>query len=214
MEPFRDRADAGRQLAARLLHYSGRPGVLVVGLPRGGVPVAYQIAHKLHLPLDILLVRKLGVPGQEELAMGALATGGVRVLNRDIVNLLHITPNEIDAVVESEQRELERRECAYRDGRPPLDVRRQTVILVDDGLATGSSMRAAIQALRHLGAARIVAAVPVAAKATCDELRREVDEMICLREPDDFQAVGEWYYNFYPTSDAEVLDLLSRSAVS
>jgi len=210
--PFLDRSDAGRQLAAALRHYAGRPEVMVVALPRGGVPVGYEIARELHIPLDILLVRKLGVPGHRELAMGAIASGGVKVLNRDVVGLLGISPQVIEQVARREQRELERRERAYRHDRPPLDVYGQTVILTDDGLATGSSMRAAVEAMRQKGAARIVVAVPVAAKATCAEF--EVDEMICLETPDDFRAVGEWYHDFSQTSDAKVRKLLKRALVS
>jgi predicted phosphoribosyltransferase len=212
MTRFRDRAEAGRLLAARLRPYADRPDVLVLALPRGGVPVAWEVARALHAPLDVFLVRKLGVPGHEELAMGALATGGVRVLNEEVVNVLRIPEEEIDAVAADEQRELERREQAYRDGRPPPDVRGRVVILIDDGLATGSTMRAAVAALRQQRPARIVVAVPVGAAETCAELQREADEVVCARTPEPFYAVGLWYDDFRQTTDAEVADLLRRAA--
>src|SRR5215471_6540480 len=186
---FRDRADAGRQLLERLRAYRGRPDLIVLGLPRGGIPVAYEVARVLGAPLDVFLVRKLGVPGQEELAMGAIASGGVRVLNEETVRALDIPEETIDEVAEREQDELERRQRAYRDDRAPPDVHGSTVILVDDGLATGSTMRAAIVALRQLGPARIVVAVPVASVDTCGELRRQVDEIVCVRIPEPFYAV-------------------------
>src|SRR5215470_10790561 len=174
--PFRDRRAAGRVLAAHLADYADRPGVLVLALPRGGVPVAYEVARALRAPLDVFVVRKLGVPGREELAMGALATGGVRVLNQDVVDALQIPEDVIDAVTAAEQVELERRERAYRDDRPPLDVAGRTVILVDDGLATGSTMHAAVAALRQLGPARVVVAVPVGAPGSCADFEGEADE--------------------------------------
>jgi predicted phosphoribosyltransferase len=209
--PFRDRRAAGRELARALAAYRGRPDVLVLALPRGGVPVAYEVARALDVPLDVFLVRKLGVPGHEELALGALATGGVCLLNRDVVRRLRIPPEAIDQVTAAEQAELERREAAYRDGRRPPDVAGQTVILVDDGLATGASMRVAVAALRQAKPARIVVAVPVAAPSTCAELHDEVDEVICARTPEPFYAVGLWYEDFSQTSDAEVRDLLAKS---
>ncbi len=209
---FRDRNQAGRLLAMHLTHYANRSDVLVLALPRGGVPVAFQVAEALHAPLDVFLVRKLGLPGQEELAMGAIATGGVRVLNEDVVRTLDISNELIDMVAADEQRELERRERAYRDDRPPLDVHGRTVILVDDGLATGSTMRAAIAALRQQGPARIVVAVPVGARQTCTEIGREADEVVCVRSPEPFYAVGAWYQDFSQTSDAEVYDLLRQAA--
>ncbi len=209
---FRDRADAGQQLAKKLTAYANRPDVLVLALPRGGVPVAYEAARALGAPLDVFLVRKLGVPGHEELAMGAIATGGVQVLNRSLVHALGIPDEMVEAVVAREQRELERRERAYRDGRPTPDVRGRTVILVDDGLATGSTMRAAAAALRQQQAARIVVAVPVAPAETCEEFKAEVDEVVCAVTPEPFYAVGLWYEDFSQTTDEEVHDLLARAA--
>jgi putative phosphoribosyl transferase len=209
--PFRDRYDAGRFLAEKLTGFAGRPDLLVLALPRGGVPVGYEVARALDAPLDVFLVRKLGVPGQRELAMGAIATGGVRVLNHDLVRALAIAEPAIEAVAAEEQSELERRERAYRDGRPPPDVRGRTVILVDDGLATGSTMRAAARALRQQDAARIVVAVPVAPPDTCAEFRDEVDDVVCALMPEPFYAVGLWYQDFSQTSDDEVHDLLARA---
>lgn len=209
---FRDRHDAGRQLAARLTHYEDRPDVLVLALPRGGVPVGYEVADALRAPLDVFLVRKLGVPGQEELAMGAIASGGIRVLNDSVVRLLGLSEADIAPVEADERRELDRREREYRAGRPPLDVAGKVVILVDDGLATGSSMRAAVRALHSMDPARIVVAVPVGARETCEELELEADEAVCAREPEPFHAVGVWYENFSQTSDEEVRDLLARRA--
>jgi predicted phosphoribosyltransferase len=208
---FKDRADAGQKLAARLTHYANRGDVLVLALPRGGVPVAYEVAKELNVPLDIFLVRKLGVPGQEELAMGAIASGGVRVVNEDIVNYLGIPNEVIDAVAAREQRELERREGAYRDGRPPPDVKDRVVILIDDGLATGSTMRAAAAALRLQKPRRLVVAVPVSSPETCNEFRSEVDEIVCAFTPKHFQGVGLWYEDFSQTSDEEVRELLKRA---
>jgi predicted phosphoribosyltransferase len=208
--PYRDRSEAGRLLAEKLAAYANRPDVLVLALPRGGVPVAYEVARALKAPLDVLVVRKLGVPGYEELAMGALATGGVRVLNDEVVERLRIPTYVIDAVAAQEQQELTRRERLYRGGRPPPDVRGRTVILVDDGLATGATMHAAIQALRQLQPARVVVAVPTAAPETCEALRAEVDEVICTITPEPFHAVGRWYENFSQTTDEEVRDLLAR----
>ena len=208
---YRDRAEAGRRLAAQLTDYANRPDVLVLALPRGGVPVAYEVAKALRAPLDIFLVRKLGVPGHEELAMGAIATGGVRVLNEDVMRYISIPDAAIDAVAAKEQRELERREQLYRGDRPAPDVKGQTVILVDDGLATGSTMRAAAAALRQQKPARIVVAVPVSAVQTCDEYRMGVDEIVCAVTPEPFHAVGMWYEDFSQTTDEEVRELLARA---
>jgi predicted phosphoribosyltransferase len=207
---YRDRTEAGERLAERLTDYANRVDVLVLALPRGGVPVAYEVARALRAPLDIFLVRKLGVPGHEELAMGAIATGGVRVLNEDVVDYLRVPGEVIDAVAADEQRELERRERLYRGTRPAPDVRGKTVILVDDGLATGSTMRAAAAALRQQHPARIVVAVPVSAPETCDEYRMGVDEIVCAVTPEPFQAVGLWYEDFSQTTDDEVRSLLTR----
>jgi predicted phosphoribosyltransferase len=211
---FQDRIDAGRQLATKLLRYAGRPDVLVLALPRGGVPVGFAVAQALEAPLDVFLVRKLGVPGREELAMGAIATGGVRVLNEDVVRHLDIPPEVIDEVTEQEGRELERREQSYRGNRPPPAVAGRIVILVDDGLATGSTMRAAVAALRRQGPARIVVAVPVGAPETCGELAREADEVVCALMPEPFYAVGLWYDDFSQTSDEEVRELLAEAGAS
>ena len=210
---FGDRREAGRLLAAKLAAtYANRPDVLVLALPRGGVPVAYEVARTLRAPLDVFLVRKLGVPGHEELAMGAIASGGVRVLNHDIVGALRIPDELIDAVTTREQAELARRERLYRGDRPPPDVRGRTVVLVDDGLATGATMLAAVQALRQQHPARVVVAVPVAPPETCEQLRTEVDEVVCAFTPEPFRAVGLWYEDFTPTTDAEVRDLLARGS--
>jgi len=211
---FRDRKDAGRQLAARLKAYADHPDVLVLALPRGGVPVAYEVAQELDAPLDVFLVRKLGVPGHEELAMGAIASGGVRVINDEVVRYLGIPEVVIDAVAANEQRELERRERAYRGDRPVPDVIGQTVILIDDGLATGATMRAAIASLRQAAAARVIAAVPVGAMSTCRKIGQEADELVCLHTPEPFYGVGQWYSDFSQTSDEEVLALLARAATN
>jgi putative phosphoribosyl transferase len=208
---FQDRYEAGRVLASKLMQYANRPDVVVLSLPRGGVPVGYEVARALNAPLDVFVVRKLGVPGQEELAMGAIASGGVRVLNEDVVRALGIPKQVIDMVAANEERELERRERDYRDGRPPFDVRGHTVILVDDGLATGSSMRVVAEGLRQKQPARIVVAVPVAARATCEEFEAEVDQIICAVTPEPFWAVGQWYKDFSQTTDEEVRDLLRRA---
>ncbi|MCA1683347.1 MAG: phosphoribosyltransferase [Actinobacteria bacterium] len=208
---FRDRADAGRMLAAHLAHLAGRDDVVVLGLPRGGVPVAYEVARALRAPLDVFLARKLGVPGQPELAMGAIAGGGVRVLHQAVIDALAIAPEAIEDVAAREGAELARREQVYRRGRPPLDVAGRTVVVVDDGLATGATMRAAVTALRAQLAGRIVVAVPVGPRETCDEMAAEADEVVCARVPASFQAVGQWYDDFSPTTDDEILALLSRS---
>jgi putative phosphoribosyl transferase len=210
---FHDRYEAGRVLASQLGNYVDRADGLVLALPRGGVPVGFEVARALHAPLDVFLVRKLGVPGHEELAMGAIASGGVRVLNMDVVDGLRIPEHVIDTVAAHELRELERREHAYRDDRPAPDVRGRTVILVDDGLATGSTMRAAARALRQQQPHRLVIAVPVAAPETCVALRSEADEIVCAMTPYDFRAVGYWYEDFSQTTDAEVRDLLARSSL-
>jgi predicted phosphoribosyltransferase len=212
IEPlYRDRFEAGQRLATKLMTYANRQDVLVLALPRGGVPVAYEVAKALQAPLDVFIVRKLGVPGREELAMGAIATGGIRVLNETVVSMLHIPERIIDAVTAREQQELERREHLYRDDRPAPAVQDHIVILIDDGLATGSTMRAAIAALRLQHPARIVVAVPVAAPSTCEELGREVDEIVCAQTPEPFYGVGLWYQDFSQTTDEEAHDLLIQS---
>jgi len=209
--PFLDRKDAGQRLAKRLRHYAGHPDVMILALPRGGVPVACEVARELRAPLDVFLVRKLGVPGHEELALGAIASGGVKVINREIVESLRIPPEAIDRVAASEQRELERREREYRDNRPFPGLDRRIIILVDDGLATGSSMRAAVIALSRRDVQRIVVAVPVAVRTACAELRAVADEVVCDETPDDFGSVGAWYYDFNQVTDSEVCDLLARA---
>ncbi|GAA3132732.1 phosphoribosyltransferase [Streptosporangium carneum] len=210
--PFEDRQDAGRALAGHLERYRGRRDVVVVGLPRGGVPVAYEVATALRVPLDVFLVRKLGVPGREELAMGAIAGGGVVVLNEDVVRGLGISQRTIQEAAERERRELLRREEVYREGRPALELTGRTVIVVDDGLATGASMRAAVKALRRHRTAAIVVAVPTAPASTCRELRAEADETVCVVTPSPFLAVGLSYWDFAQTTDREVRDLLRRAA--
>ncbi|MGH9264942.1 MAG: phosphoribosyltransferase [Acidimicrobiales bacterium] len=207
---FRDRADAGRVLAGRLGHLAGRDDVLVLGLPRGGVPVAAEVAQALGAPLDVLLVRKLGVPRHAELAMGAIASGGVRVLNPAVIETLRIPPHVIDQVAAREEVELARREQAYRRGRQPLDMAGRVVVVVDDGLATGSTMRAAVAALRAQGPARIVVAVPVGAAETCRELAAEADEVVCAHTPVGFHAVGQWYDDFSETTDDDIRAVLAR----
>ena len=210
--PFRDRRDAGRQLARALAGYGGRPDVVVLALPRGGVPVASEVARALDAPLDVVLVRKLGVPGREELAFGALAAGGVRVLNEDLVQRLGIPPRVIAAVTAAERKELQRRRRAYGGHRQPPAVRGRIVILIDDGVATGASLRAALAVLRRGRPAGIVVAVPVAPPEACAAFRAEVDEVICARMLEPFHAVGHWYKDFAPPSDGEVRDLLGGSA--
>jgi putative phosphoribosyl transferase len=209
---FPNRAEAGRRLAEKLQRYAGGADVIVLGLPRGGVPVAYEVAQRLHAPLDVFIVRKLGVPGFEELALGAIASGGVRVLNEDVVRALPNANELVESVTARELAELQRREQTYRDGRPAPELRGRIAILVDDGLATGATMRAAVKALRQLGAAKIIVAVPVGAADTCRELEQEVDETVCVMAPEWFQAVGQFYEDFSQTSDDEVRELLTRAA--
>ena len=209
---FLNRAEAGRQLADKLEKYVGRDDVIVLGLPRGGVPVAYEVAKRLRVPLDVFIVRKLGVPGFEELAAGAIASGDVRVLNEDVVRAIPYASETIEAVTAKETAELQRREETYRGARIAPELRDRIVILVDDGLATGATMRAAVKALRQRGASKIVVAVPVGPPDTCEEVGQEADEAICLSTPTFFQAVGQYYEDFSQTSDDDVRELLSRSA--
>jgi putative phosphoribosyl transferase len=205
---FRDRYEAGRRLAAALAPYAGRPNLLVLALPRGGVPVGYEVAKALGAPLDVMLVRKLGVPGHEELAMGAIASGGVRVISEDVVAAFNIPERVIAIAAASEEEELRRRERLYRDDRSAAEVRGRTVILVDDGLATGASMRAAVVALRVQHPERLIVAVPVAPPETCESLRQDADDVVCALAPEPFLAVGNWYDDFSQTSDDEVRELL------
>ena len=209
---FQDRKAAGQTLARELAPYTNRPDVLVLGLPRGGVPVAFEVAEALNAPLDVFLVRKLGVPSQEELAMGAIASGGVQVLNEDVVLEFHLSEATINRVAAKEQHELERREHLYRDDRPAPELRRRTVILVDDGLATGATMRAAVRALRQQQPDRIVIAVPISSPETCRKFKDEVDDIICAVTPCPFHSVGLWYDNFSQTTDDEVSNLLKQAA--
>jgi|SRR5215207_5793075 len=211
MAPFRDRRDAGKKLAQKLSAYADRPNVLVLALPRGGVPVAYEIALALRVPLDIFIVRKLGMPGREELAIGALASGGIRVLNGDIIRMMSIPEEVINFVVKRELQELQRREKLYRGDRPAPEVRDRTVIIVDDGLATGASMRAAVEGVRAQHPDRIVVAVPVAASETRAALEPEVDEIICAMTPEPFYGVSRWYENFSQVTDEEVRSLLQEA---
>jgi putative phosphoribosyl transferase len=209
---FADRHHAGKSLAERLKEFTGRIDVVVLALPRGGVPVAYEVASALHAPLDVFVVRKLGVPGHEELAMGAIASGDVRVLNQDVLDWYRLSEADIEAVSRHEKGELERRERLYRGSRPLTPIEGRTVILIDDGLATGSTMRAAVEAVRRLNPTRIVVAVPVGAQDTCDQLGRIADEAICLMTPGSFSAVGQWYLDFSQTTDDEVRHLLASAA--
>ena len=211
-QPFRDRVEAGEVLGQVLARYRGRDDVVVLALPRGGVPVAREVARALGVPFDVFLVRKLGVPGHEELAMGAIAGGGVRLLNDEVINALGIPPNVIDSVASTEQLELVRRERLYRGNRAPIGLTNKTVIIVDDGLATGSTMRAAVMAVRRQQPARVIVGVPVGAPSTCTGLSREADEVVCVRMPDPFVAVGLWYRDFTPTSDDDVRNLLGTDA--
>jgi putative phosphoribosyl transferase len=213
-QAFTDRRHAGRVLASRLAKYAGRDDVIVLALPRGGVPVAYEVASALGAPMDVFLVRKLGTPGHRELAMGAIASGGVRVLNDDVVRWYGISEPAIERVAREEQEELERRERAYRDDRPPPDLANKIVILIDDGLATGSTMRAAAHAVRAHRPARVVIAVPVGAGQTCADLSAVADEVTCARMPEPFSAVGQWYLNFDQTDDDEVRELLQKSTAT
>jgi len=210
-QPFTDRAEAGELLAARFTELADRDNAIVLALPRGGVPVGYQVARSLRVPLDVFVVRKLGVPGHEELAMGAIASGGVRLLNDEVVDALGIPGPLIDQVARREQAELERREQLYRGNRPLVSLTNKTVILVDDGLATGSTMRAAVAAIRRQQPKEIIVAVPVGAPSTCDEMREVAEDVVCLRTPEPFVAVGLWYRDFGETSDAEVRELLGRT---
>jgi predicted phosphoribosyltransferase len=209
--PFRDRSEAGQALAQELKAYAGRDDVIVLALPRGGVPVAFEVARALRAPLDVFVARKLGVPGHEELAMGAIASGGVLVLEPSVIEDLGIPPDVVAEVAAREEQERLRREREYRGDRPEPDVRGRTVILVDDGLATGSTMRAAVAALRKLQPARIVVAVPVAAPSACSDLAPEVDEIVCARTPEAFRSVGSWYLDFSQTTDEEVRDWMARA---
>jgi putative phosphoribosyl transferase len=209
---FLDRRDAGRQLAAKLAGFARDPGVLVLGLPRGGVPVAFEVARALHAPLDVFVVRKLGVPGQRELAMGAIASGGLRVLNKGVIEALGISPAAVKSVAERELLEMERQQRTYRGNGPLPELSGRSIIIVDDGLATGSTMRAAMAALRQSNPARIIVAVPVAAAETARELAREADQVVCVSTPLDFHSVSAWYENFSQTSDEEVRQLLVAGA--
>jgi predicted phosphoribosyltransferase len=208
---YRDRRHAGVELASRLRHLQGRADVIVLGLPRGGVPVAFEVARALDAPLDIFMVRKLGLPGHPELAMGAIASGGIRVLNDDVVSYYRVPAAVIDAAARAEQAELERREQAYRSGDDPLTLSGRTVVLVDDGLATGSTMRAAVQAVQTQAPAKVIVAVPIGAAETCRELAGIADQVVCARAPEHFHAVGQWYLDFSSTTDAEVRALLHQA---
>lgn len=214
MALYANRSDAGQKLAQELLEYKGRENVIVLALPRGGVPVAYEVARSLDAPLDIILVRKLGVPGQEELAMGAVASGGVRVFNSEVIRALNIPGSVVQDAVDREQRELERREQEYRDDRPRPALRGKIVILIDDGLATGASMRAAVEGVRAQGPAKIIVAVPTGALETCHQFELYADEVLCATTPQPFHGVGVWYDDFGQTSDDEVRDLLRQASRS
>jgi len=210
--PFQDRTEAGRLLAEKLRQYANRNDVIVLALPRGGVPVGFEVARQLNAPLDVFVVRKLGVPGHEELAMGAIASGNIRLLNEDVIRRFSIPEGIINFVIAREEHELERRLREYRDGRNPLDIQGRTVILVDDGLATGASMRVAVEALRKKHPAQIIVSVPVGSAETCADFQAIADEVVCAVAPEEFWAVGEWYRDFSQTSDEEVRNLLSQSA--
>ncbi|EKD74155.1 MAG: Phosphoribosyltransferase [uncultured bacterium] len=211
MERFLNRYQAGKLLAEQLKSYAKKPDVIVLALPRGGVPVAYEVAKKLSVPLEVFIVRKLGVPGHEELAMGAIATGGVVVFNDEIVDNLTISQAAINRVIQAEQQELQRRELTYRGNRPFPALSGKTIILVDDGIATGATMRAAIKSLRQQSPAAIIMAVPVAALSTCEEIANNVDKIVCLLKPHNFYAVGAWYEDFSQTTDNEVFELLTKA---
>jgi predicted phosphoribosyltransferase len=208
---FNNRQDAGRRLAEKLTHYAGRDDVVVLGLPRGGLPVAYEVSEALDAPLDVFLVRKLGVPGRKEFAMGAIAMGGVQVMNRDVVNWMGVTPEDIERVAESERNEMDRRNKAYRGDRPLPELSGKIVMLVDDGLATGATMRAAITGVRAFDPEKVVVAVPTGSPDVCAKFQDEADEVVCLSMPEPFEAVGAWYRDFSQTSDDEVRELLARS---
>jgi putative phosphoribosyl transferase len=208
---FRNREEAGEMLAKRLRAYANREDVIVLGIPRGGVPVAFEVATALQAPLDIFVLRKLGVPGHKELAFGAIASGGSLVLDRRVIEGLDISDRQIEVVIANERMELERRELAYRDDKPPLEIEGLIAIVVDDGIATGSSIRAGIKALRQLKPARIVVAVPVAPLETCNRLRPEVDELVCVHRPQSFLAIGQFYKDFSQVSDQEVIELLKQA---
>jgi putative phosphoribosyl transferase len=210
--PYRNRSEAGRLLAVELARYKSKPDVVVLGLTRGGVPVAAEVAKALQAPLDVVVVRKLGVPFEPELAMGAIAGEGTEYLDKDLIRAVGLEDKDVAAVTARERAEVERRERLYRGGRPPLDLRERTAILVDDGLATGSTMLAAVAFARKRQAKRVVMAVPVASVQACEKLRAKVDECVCLATPDPFYAVGEWYWTFLATQDAEVIQLLNESA--
>src|SRR5215469_2823567 len=209
---FQDRSDAGRQLVAQLSLFANHPDIRVLALPRGGVPIAFEIARELRAPLDVWVVRKLGTPRIPELAVGAIGPGGIQVIDPSVAQAMHMSPELIAEIAARERLELDRREAAYRPNRPPIDVRGKTAILVDDGLATGSTMRAAVAALRRLEPARIIVAVPVAAESVCARLALEADQVVCLFAPIDLDSVGQWYDDFSQTTDAEVTNLLSRAA--
>ena len=210
-QQFENKHEAGKQLADALIDYAGRQDCLILALPRGGVPVAYEVAKILSLPLDVLLVRKLGVPDHEEFAMGAIASGGIRILNHDILQQLYISPEDVEQVTTKERIELERRDQLYRGNLPMPDIKGKNIIVVDDGLATGATMKAAIAALRETNAANIIVAVPVGAVATCHELAKLADKVVCLYRPEPFGGVGKWYVDFSQTSDREVQQLLAHS---
>ena len=212
VRPFADRHQAGAELALRLQHYAGRPDVVVLALPRGGVPVAFDVAQALDVPLDVFVVRKLGLPGHRELAVGAIASGGVRVLNDDVIRRFEVPDDVVDGVTREEQTELERREREYRADRDPIGLRGNVVILVDDGLATGATMRAALQAVRQLTPSRVVVAAPVGSASACAEFDHLADEAVCARIPASFAAVGDWYRDFSQTTDVEVRALLEQHA--
>lgn len=209
--PYRNRESAGQDLAKRLQSYTNRPDGVVLALPRGGINVAFEVANALNLPLDVLVVRKLGAPDQPELAMGAIASGGVRVLNQELLRQSQISNERVESVAKQEAKELERQERLYRNGRPPLVLEGKTVILIDDGLATGATMRAAVAAIREQNPKQIIIAVPVATPSMCREMENEVEEIICVKTPEPFISVGTWYDDFSQTTDEEVTELLSRA---
>lgn len=209
--PYRNRENAGQDLAKRLKTYVNRPDGVVLALPRGGINVAFEVAKALNLPLDVVVVRKLGVPDQPELAMGAIASGGVRVLNQELLHQSHISDERVESVAQEEGKELERQERLYRNGRPAAVLKHKTIILIDDGLATGATMRAAVNAIKEQNPKQIIIAVPVATPSMCQELESEVDEIICLKTPEPFISVGTWFDDFSQTTDEEVIQLLSRA---